>query len=115
MATNGLVTPVVDGPGVHNRFGRADDVFDRPKCLVDVSNRFGIVEGIGAQNPEPVVARFGFDLLFINRKNDDPPELSDSDGNLCFRPDSCPLVEVAPLSAQQWPLGRAHPSGALLH
>ncbi len=68
MATNGLVTPVVDGPGVHNRFGRADDVFDRPECLVDVSNRFGIVEGIGAQNPEPVVARFGFDLLFINRK-----------------------------------------------
>jgi hypothetical protein len=68
MATNGLVTPVVDGPGVHNRFGRADDVFDRPECLVHVSDRFGIVEGIGAQNPEPVVARFGFDLLFINRE-----------------------------------------------
>src|SRR6195256_1852427 len=68
MATNGLVTPVVDGPGVHNRFGGADDVLDRPECLLDVSERLGIVEGIGAQNPEPVVARFGFDLLFINRK-----------------------------------------------
>ena len=68
MATNGLVTPVVDGPGVHNRFGRADDVLDRPERFVDVSDRLGIVEGIGAQNPEPVVTRFGFDLLFINRK-----------------------------------------------
>ena len=37
-------------------------------ALVDVSDRLSIVEGIGAQNPEPVVARFGFDLLFINRK-----------------------------------------------
>ena len=68
MATNGLVTPVVDGPGVHNRFGRADDILDRPERLVDVSDRLSIVEGIGAQNPEPVVAHFVFDLLFINRK-----------------------------------------------
>ena len=68
MATNGLVTPVVDGPGIYNRFGGADDVLDRPECLVDVSDRLGIVDGIGAQNPEPVVARFGFDLLFINRE-----------------------------------------------
>ena len=62
MATNGLITPVVDGPGVHNRFGSADDVLDRPERLVDVSDRLGIVHSIGAQNPEPVVARFGFDL-----------------------------------------------------
>ena len=68
MATNGLVTPVVDGPGIYNRFGGADDVLDRPECLVDVSDRLGIVDGIGAQNPEPVVARFDFDLLFINRE-----------------------------------------------
>ena len=68
MATNGLVTPVVDGPGIYNRFGGADDVLDRPECLVDVSDRLGIVEGIGAQNPEPVVARFDFDLLLINRE-----------------------------------------------
>src|SRR5258705_12169634 len=68
MATNGLVAPVVDGPGVHNRFGRADDVLDRPERLVDVSDRLSIVEGIGAQNPEAVVAHFVFDLLFINRK-----------------------------------------------
>jgi hypothetical protein len=46
----------------------ADDVLDRSECLVDVSDRLGIVDGIGAQNPEPVVARFGFDLLFINRE-----------------------------------------------
>jgi hypothetical protein len=115
MATNGLVTPVVDGPGIYNRFGGADDVLDRPECLVDVSHRLGIVDGIGAQNPEPIVARFGFDLLFINREIDRPPELSDSDGNLCYRPDSCPLDEVVPLSARQWPLGRAHPYGVLLH
>jgi hypothetical protein len=56
MATNGLATPVVDGPGVHSRFGGADDVLDRPECLADVSERFGIVEGIGAQNPEPFVS-----------------------------------------------------------
>jgi hypothetical protein len=68
MASNGLVTPVVDGPGIQNRFGGADDVFDRPECLVDVSDRLGIVEGIGAQNPEPVIAGFGFNLLFINRE-----------------------------------------------
>jgi hypothetical protein len=36
-------------------FGGADDVLDRPECLADVSERFGIVEGIGAQNPEPFV------------------------------------------------------------
>jgi hypothetical protein len=68
MATNGLVTPVVDGPGVHNRFGGADDVLDRPECLVDVSDRLGIVHSIGAQEPELVVARFGFDLFLINRE-----------------------------------------------
>ena len=54
---------MVDGPGIYNRFAGADDVLDRPECLVDVSHRLGIVDGIGAQNPEPVLARFGFDLL----------------------------------------------------
>jgi hypothetical protein len=66
MATNGLVTPVVDGPGIYNRFGGAGDVLDCPECLVDVSDRLSIVDRIGAQNPEPVVARFGFDLLLID-------------------------------------------------
>src|SRR4029077_7027103 len=68
MATNGLVTPVVDGPGVHNRFGGADDVLDRPECFVGVSDPLGVLDGIGTQQTEPVVARFDFDLLFINRK-----------------------------------------------
>ena len=67
MATNGLVTPVVGGPGVQNRFNGAENVLDRPECFADVSDRLGIVDGLGAQNPEPVVARFDFDLLFINR------------------------------------------------
>src|ERR1700680_1111124 len=68
MATNGLVTPVVDGSGFHNRFGGAEDVLDCPECFVDVSDRLGVVEAISAHHPEPVVACFGFDLLLINRE-----------------------------------------------
>src|ERR1700730_17417124 len=68
MATNGLVTPVVDRPGFHNRFGGAEDVLDCPECFVDVSDRLGVVEAISAHHPEPVVACFGFDLLLINRE-----------------------------------------------
>ena len=67
MASNGLVALVVDGPGFQNRFGRTDDVLDRPERLVDVSDRLGIVDGVSPQHPEPVVALFGFDLLFIDR------------------------------------------------
>ena len=48
MAANGFVTLVVDGPGIQNRFGGADDVLDRPECLVDVSDRLGIVDSISA-------------------------------------------------------------------
>jgi hypothetical protein len=43
------------GPAIC-RVGVADDVLDHPECLADVSERFGIVEGIGAQNPEPFVS-----------------------------------------------------------
>src|SRR5271165_536203 len=68
MATNGLVTFVVDGPGVQNRFGGAEDVLDRPECFVDVSDCLGVGESITAHNPEPVVACFGFDLLFVDRE-----------------------------------------------
>ena len=68
MDTNGLVTPVVDGPGVHNRFGVGMMSLDRPECFVDVSDRLGVVDGIGTQRPEAVVACFDFDLLFINRE-----------------------------------------------
>ena len=68
MATNGLVTPVVDGPGVHNRFGGAEDVLDRPECFVDLSDCLSVVDGIAAHHPEPVVACFGFDLLLTNRE-----------------------------------------------
>ena len=103
MATNGLVTPVVDGPGVHSRFGGADDVLDRPECLVDVSDRLGIVDGIGAQDPEPVVARFDFDLLFINREMMIP--LNFQIATVTFVSDqtlvSLSKLLLAPLSAQQ--------------
>ena len=85
------------------------------ESLVDVSYCLGVVDGVGAQHPEPVVARFGFDLLFINKRSDYPSRLLDSDGNLCYRPDSCPHAEVAPLSARQSPPDRAHSCGALLH
>jgi hypothetical protein len=66
MASNGLVTLVVDRPGFQDRFGCPKDVLYRPESLVDVSYRLGVVDGVGAQYPEPVVACFGFDLLFIN-------------------------------------------------
>jgi hypothetical protein len=66
VAPNRLVTLVVDRPGFQNRFGRAEYILDRPECLVDVSYRLGVVEGVGAQYPEPIVARFSFDLLFID-------------------------------------------------
>jgi hypothetical protein len=78
-----------------------------------VNGRPGIVEGIGAQNAEPVVTRLGFDLLLINRKM--MASLNFQIATVAFvsvfptRLSS--LAEIAPLSAQQWPLGRAHPYG----
>ena len=45
-----------------------------PKVVVDVRDRLGVMESIGAQKPEPVAARFGFDLLFIRSQNDGLPK-----------------------------------------
>jgi hypothetical protein len=42
MTGNGLVTPVVDGSGAHNRFGDAEDVLDLPECFVDVNDCLGL-------------------------------------------------------------------------
>jgi hypothetical protein len=36
-----------------------------------MSDCLGVVDGVG-QYQEPIVARFGFDLLFINRKMTTP-------------------------------------------
>ena len=68
MASNGLVALMVNGPGFENRFGRAKDLFDCPEILIDVSNGLGVVVGVSPQHPDPVVARLGFDPLFIEGK-----------------------------------------------
>jgi hypothetical protein len=67
MAANVIITLVVDAPGFENRFGRAENVLDRPERLVNVSYRLGVVRCVSAQHPEPVVACLGSDLLFITR------------------------------------------------
>jgi hypothetical protein len=53
MPPNGLVALMVNGPGLENRFGRAEYVFDRPEIFIDVSYCLGVVNRIGAQNPQP--------------------------------------------------------------
>src|SRR5277367_2463996 len=68
MAPNGFVALMVNGPGFENRFGRAKDVFDCPEILVDVSNCLGIIVGVSPQHPDSVVARLGFDPLFVEGK-----------------------------------------------
>jgi hypothetical protein len=41
---------------------------DRPQCLIDVSHCLDIIDSVSPQHPQPVVAFFGFDLLFIDNK-----------------------------------------------
>ena len=66
MTSNGLIALVVDRPGFKNRFGRTDNVLDRPECLVDVSHCLCVIVGVCPQHPDTVVALLGFDLLFID-------------------------------------------------
>ena len=73
LATNGLVTPVVDRPDIHNRFGGAEDVLDCPECFVDVSDRLGVVEAISAQHPEPVAERIWPSLIISKRRERGTP------------------------------------------
>ena len=46
MASNSLIALVVDGTGLKDRFARPENVLDRPQRLVDVSHRFGMVDGV---------------------------------------------------------------------
>src|ERR1700692_52426 len=46
MASNSLIALVVNGMGFKDRFARTDNILDRPQCLVDVSDRLGIVDGV---------------------------------------------------------------------
>jgi hypothetical protein len=46
MASNGRIALVVDGAGHKDRLARTDNVLDPPQRLVDVSHRFGIVDGV---------------------------------------------------------------------
>jgi hypothetical protein len=66
MAPNGRGAFMVNGPGLENRFGRAEDIFDRPKILIDVSDCLGVVVGVSPQHPDTVVARLGLELFFID-------------------------------------------------
>ena len=47
MAPDGLLTLVLDGTGLQNRFDDAEDILDRPECLADVSYRLGVVNVVG--------------------------------------------------------------------
>src|SRR4029077_15715770 len=46
MASNGCIALWVDGTGFKDGFAGTDNILDRPQCLVDVSDRLGIVDGV---------------------------------------------------------------------
>jgi hypothetical protein len=114
MAANGVVTPVVDGPWVPEAIESCEDIVDRPECLVDMSHRLAVVGRMGARNPEPVVACFGCNVLFIHRKMIVPLNCQIAT-NPCYQPDSRLRAEVAPLGARRLPIDRTHRYNALLH
>jgi hypothetical protein len=116
MASNGFITPVVDGSGFQNRLGCPKDILDSPERLVDVSYRLGVVDGVSPQHQSPLLVLFGFDLLLI--EGEMTMALDFQIPTVTFISLATRLLSprrVAPLSAQQWPPGRAHPYGALLH
>ena len=68
MPSNSLIALVVDGTSLKDRFGRANNVLDRPERLVDVSYGLGIIDSVSPQHPNTIVALFGFDLFFIDNE-----------------------------------------------
>lgn len=63
---DGFIALVVDGPGFQDRSGRTKTLLGGPQHLVDVGSGLRIVPRVGAQDPQPTVARFGFDLGLID-------------------------------------------------
>ncbi len=66
-ASNGFVTPVLDGSGFQNRLGCPKDILDRPERLVNVSYRLGVVDGLvrSTQSPSVTVAQHLFGIQNI--------------------------------------------------
>ena len=48
MAPDSFIALVADEPGFENRFGRADNLLDRPECLIDVSYGLSVIVGVSS-------------------------------------------------------------------
>ena len=67
-----LIAFVVNRARLQDALGRAECVLHHPERLVDMSDGFRIVAGVGAQHEEPVIALVCGDQFFIDGKAASP-------------------------------------------